>query len=51
MFYRVTRDEYPQERYDEILEWANPKTRPCVGSTACGSWTPSNQDHESGRTG
>ncbi len=26
MFYRVTRYEYPQERYDEILEWANPKT-------------------------
>ncbi len=26
MFYRVTRYEYPEERYDEILAWANTKT-------------------------
>ncbi len=26
MFYRVTRYEYPPERYDEILAWAGTKT-------------------------
>ncbi len=26
MFYRVTRYEYPAERYDEILAWAETKT-------------------------
>ncbi len=25
MFYRVTRYEYPEERYDEILAWADTK--------------------------
>jgi hypothetical protein len=25
MFYRVTRYEFPQERYDEILAWADTK--------------------------
>ena len=25
MFYRVTRYEYPEERYDEILAWADSK--------------------------
>ena len=26
MFYRVTRYEYPEEKYDEILAWAETKT-------------------------
>ena len=26
VFYRVTRYEYPEERYDEIMAWANTKT-------------------------
>ncbi len=26
MFYRVTRYEFPQERYDEILAWADTNT-------------------------